>query len=396
MADPANAATGEICANLPLEVVEPILAHLPRADISACTRLNKAWYLAAKPFLFTAVTLNHAFVMVGPNHDMLDRDVGTRPLFRRTWMTRHCTTLVVETHDPWFCAVAKANAPPPLPNLRTLNVPANLHFFPNQRPAPWGCRFHALPVPHAVIHGFSCVTGSPSVTSAFAPRSLESLTLLLQDTYIVPLHLNHPPTPFGAFYNATAFLSQVKAGGQVTLVPPRAWINSFGGPLHPTFLYPSPGTSAASMSAYFELTGRNPYQAWTFNGLGGVVAAAAVRDVRFRLVGWWVSNGEDEEAWVPWHVAVLAQVKWERWKRDDLMFWAQVGAHGVSANEVEAMRFDESYSVACSRDRWAATPEGEAALLANGAKKRWGGRSGQTRVILRRLRRRAPEREWMD
>jgi hypothetical protein len=384
MVDPANTATGEFCGNFPLEVVELVLAHLPRADVAACTRLNKAWYLAAKPFLFTTVRLNRTFVMEGPNHDVRDRDVGERPLFRRSWMTRHCTTLVVEAHDPWFCAVAKAN---PLPHLRTLNVPANLHFLPNDRPAPWGCRFHALPVRHAIIHGFNCVTEEPSATSAFAPRSLESLTLLLQDTYLVPLDYNHPPCPFRPFYDATSFLSQVKRGGQVTLVPPRAWINSFGGPLHPAFLYPSPEASAEGVRAYFELTGRNPYQVWTFNGLGGVVAAGVVRDVRFRLVGWWVSNGEDEEAWVPWHVAVLAQVKWEGWKRDDLTFWAQVKAHGVTESKVEAMCFEEPDLVACSRDRWVATPEGEAALLANGAKKRWGGSSEWKSVNFSRSRR---------
>ncbi|BEJ12932.1 hypothetical protein CspHIS471_0301060 [Cutaneotrichosporon sp. HIS471] len=190
---------------VPVEVVDNILSFLPRTSLLHCSGVNKAWYLLAKPRLFSHVKLDSNLYLVGARHPTIDLNLGSRPLFRRVWMTKYCTYLTVGKHTrsshlcghfvPQSSPLPEGHiAPKPLelgegcamstlpglPHLETVIIPNDPHFgskAPQVGENP--CGFHILQgFRHLVLSDVSTSLLS-TVPTSFSPGAAQELTLLV-------------------------------------------------------------------------------------------------------------------------------------------------------------------------------------------------------------------------
>ncbi len=80
---------------VPPELLHHVVNYLEAPDLISACRVNTAFYEVAKPRLFREVLLDAHFHLVGPGHAMEDLYDGTRPVFLRSWMSAHTTSLEV-------------------------------------------------------------------------------------------------------------------------------------------------------------------------------------------------------------------------------------------------------------------------------------------------------------
>ncbi|CAK9782719.1 unnamed protein product [Cutaneotrichosporon oleaginosum] len=176
--------------NIPHEVVAHIMTFVRDGDIPACILTNSAFYLAAKPHLYRTVSLDCYLNVYGPRHAMVDMDICTsgttrpRPFFRRAWMTRFCHTLDVAPHHPSVCACAMDppspfssgatdTSPhiPPLPHLRFLHLPFDVHLSLHRNEVPSPCGVHGLKPVHLVQHDVYWTSRRPATTTVAGVKS---------------------------------------------------------------------------------------------------------------------------------------------------------------------------------------------------------------------------------
>lgn len=129
---------------IPPEVLDAIISRVPLEHLAPLVRVNSEFYLVAKPHLYRTVNLSPTFDVLGPNHPLGDCDTAPfsarktpRPRFRKSWLTKHTTNLVLTPHTHSACAAFhKYKSLPPLPHLRTLQCPIDVHCIvspPNGR-----------------------------------------------------------------------------------------------------------------------------------------------------------------------------------------------------------------------------------------------------------------------
>jgi hypothetical protein len=235
--------------NIPPEVLSHIMTFVRDDDVLACVYTNSSFYLAAKPHLYRTVALDQYFHVHGAEHPLADLDVPATPstrrraLFRRAWMTRVCHTLEVETHHESYCSCAVAHHSgtnpsdqpllPPLPRLRTLHLPFDVHGTLRNHEEPAPCGLHALQPAHLIQHGLYWTSRQPATTNMSGLQSFtaniashelwnpdrRSLHLQLPGmepgarlTLIAPLPTGYPLPPQCATFRDPACLASLARG----------------------------------------------------------------------------------------------------------------------------------------------------------------------------------------
>lgn len=330
------------------ELLDLIMTFVPSHDIGACTQVNSAWYLAAKPHLYRDVHLDAYFHVRGPEHPLIDVDVhcSTRPLFRRAWLTRVTHTLDVEAHHESFCACAvalpgslsghRSPAPlpaspdvifsllPPMPHLDTLRIPFDVHgalsalgFDPVSIPEPPApCGLHTLPIRHLVHRGVH-LDGANPTSSTFARASLKSYTGHLHDR-----ELDCDPMHGPADGTSPAPSDSLAHGAVVVLVCPPPPPPQLSHSLASTFIHPAPPLSLVSQPFVMQMYARacsdpNCIRNLVIKLSAAIYLCAANGGRQVGLVGF-EDLGADATPWVHAHVAFLTRslvdvcVKWER------------------------------------------------------------------------------------
>lgn len=265
------------------ELLDHIMSFVPPSSIPACTRVNSAFYLAAKPQVYREVCLDTYFHVVGANHALVDLDVGDRPFFRRAWMTRCTQVLDVAGHHESFCAAAGMNehqhqhhtvsasdhdpttatqwakddqSPasatshhissicsnhatpmptlPPLPNVHTLRIPFDVHGSLAVNDAPSPCGLHTLPVRHLVHRDFYWTSAEPT-TSSLPDGSLNAYTAFLDRREMAFQPSRHK--------DAMSHPSMLAPGALVTFVYPPP----------PLCVVPTPGPTGQYVYALHQL-----------------------------------------------------------------------------------------------------------------------------------------------
>ncbi|BEJ12933.1 hypothetical protein CspHIS471_0301070 [Cutaneotrichosporon sp. HIS471] len=385
--------------SIALEVIDNILSFLPRKDVASCTRVNKNWYLASKPHLFKVVTLTTTLSLDGPNHPILDKNDGARPVFRCKWMTRHCHTLCVAEHSYLACqrvtGATDTNVKlgshlitptfPPLPHHQTLNLPYDVHWAVEQNRCNQACGFYRLQgVRNLILRDFWTDDKKPAQGMPAYPKfpdaSLDKLTIMLaQQRHRYPYEGPHGYRTVSTVFQQMWYLDAVKPSGDLTIVFPYFFRNI---PLHPIF------------SVTFELPNASdpyPYNLFAFEALGGgwmwsgrwlsalsLVSTAAVASAlkgrpRIRLVGFEdFGYDETDKEWLMWFVSTYARgllSEWTHLSHEGIPHLKTVGLSLKQVEQVSSVTDDLMFQM--QRGDWATTASGRAALVAPQTDK-WG------------------------
>ncbi|BEI86534.1 hypothetical protein CcaverHIS002_0608210 [Cutaneotrichosporon cavernicola] len=354
---------------VPVEVVNTILSFLPRTSLSHCSGVNKAWYLLAKPRLFSHVKLDSNLHIVGARHPTIDLNVGSRPLFRRVWMTKYCTHLTIGKHtrSSHLCGHFVPHpsplpedhiAPKPLelgegcamstlpvlPDLETVIIPNDPHLgltAPQAGENP--CGFHILQgFRHLVVSDVSTSLLS-TVSTSFPPRTARELTLLVTPRWSHETEPNPVKTWF-------PLLRQLSRDGTVTYVHSS---NSFT---------PDPALLHPPLTPNRDTTGGVPQGNRQYGPFWDAVVLGFARCVRphsppVRFVGFEDLGIANEQAslqvYLNWSVHQMIKI------------YAKRIADPIPSHILRLVGKSKADTCsAMSRSEWAASPSGLAALAA--------------------------------
>ncbi|BEJ12928.1 hypothetical protein CspHIS471_0301020 [Cutaneotrichosporon sp. HIS471] len=126
--------------DIPSEVLDCIVAHIPEKEVLPLLRVNSEWYAVVKPYTYRVHSLKSRTIaqLASKNHNIDINTPSGRPLFRSAWL-RHTHTLTIGPHNETQCQAAVARLD--LSGLRTVRCA----FRPHSHPFDGGdCAFFRL------------------------------------------------------------------------------------------------------------------------------------------------------------------------------------------------------------------------------------------------------------